>query len=396
MPPRSGGGIFAGRPCSAGFDCSSEAWFVVHDAGRRRPTAALEGSGASARNAAVAVALRMRALRCEANGGKLRRTNGDNAMASKLEQLRSMSTVVADTGDMEAIRAFKPTDSTTNPTLILKAAQLPAYAPLVEEALAWGRKNAASASAVTDRLAVNFGAELTRIVPGRVSTEVDADLSFDTPATIAKARALIADYASRGVPRERILIKIAATWEGAQAAAVLQKEGIDCNLTLIFSIAQALACADAHAFLISPFVGRILDWHVKTGGGPYTPETDPGVVSVRGVYAYYKAHDIKTVVMGASFRNIGEIEALAGCDRLTISPQLLEQLSKDEGALTRKMSPEDSKPAPPAIALDEKAFRWMMNEDPMATEKLAEGIRTFAHDLGSLRNLVNARLASAA
>lgn len=317
-------------------------------------------------------------------------------MPNKLEQLRAMSTVVSDTGDMESIRAFKPTDSTTNPTLILKAAQLPAYAHLVEEAIGWGRKNAASASAVTDRLAVNFGAELTKIVPGRVSTEVDADLSFDTAAMIVKARSLIADYAARGVGRERILIKLAATWEGVQAAAVLQKEGVDCNMTLLFSLAQAIASANAHAFLISPFVGRILDWHVKNGEGPYTAETDPGVVSVRNIYAYYKSHGIATVVMGASFRNIGEIEALAGCDRLTIAPALLEQLSKDEGALTRKMSPEDSKAAAPVAALDEKAFRWMMNEDPMATDKLAEGIRTFAKDLGALRNLVNARLAAAA
>jgi transaldolase len=317
-------------------------------------------------------------------------------MPNKLEQLRAMSTVVSDTGDMESIRAFKPTDSTTNPTLILKAAQLPAYAHLVEEAIGWGRKNAASASAVTDRLAVNFGAELTKIVPGRVSTEVDADLSFDTAAMIVKARSLIADYAARGVGRERILIKLAATWEGVQAAAVLQKEGVDCNMTLLFSLAQAIASANAHAFLISPFVGRILDWHVKNGEGPFTAETDPGVVSVRNIYAYYKSHGIATVVMGASFRNIGEIEALAGCDRLTIAPALLEQLSKDEGALTRKMSPEDSKAAAPVAALDEKAFRWMMNEDPMATDKLAEGIRTFAKDLGALRNLVNARLAAAA
>jgi transaldolase len=213
---------------------------------------------------------------------------------------------------------------------------------------------------------------------------------------IVKARSLIADYASRGVGREHILIKLASTWEGVQAATVLQKEGIDCNMTLLFSLAQAVACANAHAFLISPFVGRILDWHVKAGGGPYTPETDPGVVSVRSIYAYYKAHDIATVVMGASFRSTGEIEAIAGCDRLTISPQLLEQLSKDEGALTRKLSPEKVKDAPAAIALDEKLFRWMMNEDPMATEKLAEGIRTFAHDLGSLRNLVSSRLAAAA
>jgi transaldolase len=332
----------------------------------------------------------------KAIGGTFAAKIGEWQMASKLDQLRSMSTVVSDTGDMESIRAFKPTDSTTNPTLILKASQLPAYAHLVEEAVAWGRKSAASTGAVTDRLAVNFGTELTKIVPGRVSTEVDADLSFDTAAMIVKARSLIADYASRGVERDRILIKLAATWEGVQAATVLQKEGIDCNMTLLFSLAQAIACAGAHAFLISPFVGRILDWHVKAGGGPYTAETDPGVVSVRSIYAYYKAHGVSTVVMGASFRNTGEIEAIAGCDRLTISPQLLEQLSKDDGALVRKLSPGDVQNAPAAIALDEKLFRWMMNEDAMATEKLAEGIRTFAHDLGGLRNLVGARLSAAA
>ncbi len=317
-------------------------------------------------------------------------------MTSKLELLRAMSTVVADTGDMEAIRVFKPTDSTTNPTLILKATQLPAYAHLVDEAVQWGRRHAAPPSAVTDRLAVNFGAELTKIVPGRVSTEVDADLSFDVESSIAKARALIADYESRGVSREHILIKLAATWEGAQAAAVLQKEGIDCNMTLIFSLAQAVACAQAGAFLISPFVGRILDWHVKNGGGPYTPETDPGVLSVRNIYAYYKTHGIKTVVMGASFRNTGEIEALAGCDRLTISPNLLEQLSQTQGPLEQKLSSAAVKDGPAKIDMDEKTFRWMMNEDPMATEKLAEGIRTFAHDLGSLRKVVSTRLAAAA
>jgi len=317
-------------------------------------------------------------------------------MASKLEQLRAMSTVVADTGDMDAIRAFKPTDSTTNPTLILKAAQLPAYAHLVEEAIEWGRRRGAPRSAVTDRLAINFGTELTKIVPGRVSTEVDADLSFDTAGTIAKARAIIADYASRNVSREHVLIKIAGTWEGAEAAAVLQKEGVDCNMTLIFSLTQAIACANAGAFLISPFVGRILDWHVKNGGGPYSAETDPGVVSVRKIYAYYKTHDVKTVVMGASFRNTVEIEALAGCDRLTISPQLLEQLSEDQGALQRKLSPELVKDPPAKMGLPEKQFRWMMNEDAMATEKLAEGIRTFAHDLESLRDLVTKRLAAAA
>jgi transaldolase len=317
-------------------------------------------------------------------------------MPSKLETLRTMSTVVADTGDMDAIRAFKPTDSTTNPTLILKAAQMPGYAHLVEEAVEWGRRRAAPPTAVTDRLAVNFGAELTKIVPGRVSTEVDADLSFDTAGSIAKARSLIAEYESRGVSREHILIKLAATWEGIQAATTLQKERIDCNMTLIFSLAQAVACANAGAFLVSPFVGRILDWHVKSGGGPYTSETDPGVQSVRKIYAYYKTHGAKTVVMGASFRNIGEIEALAGCDRLTISPQLLDQLAHDQGALERRLSPETVKDAPAKVNMDEKQFRWMMNEDAMATEKLSEGIRTFAHDLTSLRQMVDKRLAAAA
>ena len=317
-------------------------------------------------------------------------------MTSKLEALRALSVVVADTGDMDSIKAFKPTDSTTNPTLILKAAQLPAYAHLVEEAVAWGAKRGASAGLVTDRLAVNFGAELTRIVPGRVSTEVDADLYFDTAATIAKARAIIADYASRGIGREHILIKIAATWEGAQAAAVLQREGVDCNLTLIFSLAQAIACADAKAFLISPFVGRILDWHVKAGGGPYDSESDPGVVSVGQIYAYYKTYGIDTVVMGASFRNTAEIAALAGCDRLTISPQLLAELAKDEGALPRRLDPKSPGVAPARINLDEKLYRWLINEDAMATEKLAEGIRQFAKDLASLRAMVSKRVAEAA
>jgi transaldolase len=313
---------------------------------------------------------------------------------NKLESLASMSVVVADTGDMGAIEAFKPTDSTTNPTLILKASQMDAYKDLVEEAIGWGKKAGAKPGQVTDRLAINFGAALTKIVPGRVSTEVDADLSFDTEATLAKARSLIAAYKERGVERERILIKIASTWEGIQAAAVLQREGIDCNLTLLFSLAQAVACADAKAFLISPFVGRILDWHVKAGGGPYTSETDPGVQSVRQIYAYYKTYGIGTVVMGASFRNIGEIEALAGCDRLTISPQLLGELAKTDGAMTRKLDPKAPGQPPEPLKLDEKAFRWAMNEDAMATEKLAEGIRQFAKDLASLRKTVAERLAA--
>jgi transaldolase len=316
-------------------------------------------------------------------------------MTSKLEQLRAMTTVVADTGDMEAIRAFKPTDCTTNPTLILKAAQMPAYSHLVDEAIEWGKSHRAVTSQVTDRLAVNFGAELTRIVPGRVSTEVDADLSFDTQGSLTKARALIADYESRGISRDRILIKLASTWEGIRAAEVLQTEGIDCNMTLIFSLAQAAACADAKAFLISPFVGRILDWHMKSTGQTYVAETDPGVLSVRSIYAYYKTHGIKTVVMGASFRNLGEIEALAGCDRLTISPQLLDELAKSNEPLQRKLDPAARFAETPArMNLDEKAFRFMLNEDAMATEKLAEGIRLFAKDLQTLREMVSKRLLS--
>ena len=226
-------------------------------------------------------------------------------MPSKLDQLKSMTTIVADTGDMEAIRAFKPTDCTTNPTLILKAAQMPGYKHLVDEAIVWGRSRGAVSSQVTDRLAVNFGAELAKIVPGRVSTEVDADLSFDTQGSIDKARHLISEYEARGVGRDRILIKLASTWEGIRAAEVLQREGIDCNMTLLFSLAQAVACAEAGAFLISPFVGRILDWYKKAEGKEYTAETDPGVLSVRRIYSYYKANDIQTVVMGASFRNVG-------------------------------------------------------------------------------------------
>ncbi len=316
-------------------------------------------------------------------------------MPTKLDQLKTMTTVVADTGDMESIRAFQPTDCTTNPTLILKAAQMDAYSHIVEEAIVWGRSHRAVTSQVTDRLSVSFGAELAKIVPGRVSTEVDADLSFDALAMIDKARALIADYEHRGVDRGRILIKLAATWEGIRAAEVLQREGIDCNLTLLFSLAQAAACADAGVFLISPFVGRILDWHVKNEGRTFEPEQDPGVLSVRRIYSYYKTHGIKTVVMGASFRSVGEIEALAGCDRLTISPQLLETLSKDSGTLARKLEPKASIDAPARMRLDEKSFRFMLNEDAMATEKLSEGIRLFAKDLRTLREMVSKRLEAA-
>lgn len=319
-------------------------------------------------------------------------------MPTKLDSLKTMTTVVADTGDIESIRRFQPTDCTTNPTLILKAAAMPAYTPFVDEAVAWGKTQGGSpedvAAAVCDRLAVTFGTELTKIVPGRVSTEVDADLSFDTERTVAKGRAIIADYDARGVDRKRILIKIAATYEGVRAAEILQREGIDCNVTLLFSLVQAVACAKAGVFLISPFVGRILDWHVKAGGGPYTAETDPGVLSVRKIYAYFKSHGHNTVVMGASFRNIGEIEALAGCDRLTIAPALLDELQGSDGELERKLAPDQAGEMPARIETNEKAFRWQMNEDAMATEKLAEGIRQFAKDLQALRALMRARLAA--
>ncbi len=312
-------------------------------------------------------------------------------MTSKLEQLRAMTTVVADTGDIEAVARLKPVDCTTNPSIVLKALGTDMFKDVFAEAIAWGKASSLSredaVAAVSDRLAVSVGAELTKLVPGRVSTEVNADLSFDIEGSIAKAREIIADYKARGIEKDRILIKLASTWEGIRAAEVLEKEGINCNLTLLFSMAQAVACADAGVFLISPFVGRILDWYKKSTGENYTSETDPGVVSVRAIYNYYKAHGIKTVVMGASFRNIGEIEALAGCDRLTISPQLMDELDADKGSLTRVLSEDKITPVD-KIAMDEKTFRWMLNEDAMATEKLSEGIRAFAKDLGKLREIV--------
>jgi transaldolase len=318
-------------------------------------------------------------------------------MPSKLDQLKAMTTVVADTGDVDAIRRFGPVDATTNPTLILKAAHMPNHARLLEETVLWGREHNRLTSEITDRLALKFGLELAEIVPGRVSTEVDADLSFDMEGTVAKARAIIAAYEKLGLSRERVLIKIAATWEGIRAAEILQSEGIDCNMTLAFSLAQAAACADAGVFLISPFVGRILDWYSKAEGKSYTAETDPGVVSVWQIYNYYKAHGIETVIMGASFRNQGEIEALAGCDRLTISPQFLEELSRDMGNLPRRLDPSAAASNISAkLSLDEKSFRFMLNEDAMATEKLAEGIRVFARDLRALREQVSKRLQEAA
>lgn len=318
-------------------------------------------------------------------------------MTSKLEQLRAMTTVVADTGDIEAVARLKPVDCTTNPTIVLKALGTEAFAETFETEIAWGKAQGGASEAVTavvaDRLAISVGAALAKIVPGRVSTEVDADLSFDTKASIAKAHEIIARYKELGIERDRILIKLASTWEGIRAAEVLQREGVDCNLTLLFSKAQAIACAEAKVFLISPFVGRILDWYKKSTGENYTAETDPGVLSVRSIYNYYKANGIETIVMGASFRNAGEIEALAGCDRLTISPALLDELDADKGTLPRMLSPEKATAEPP-VSLDEKAFRWAMNEDAMATEKLAEGIRAFYKDLGTLRGMVAKALAA--
>lgn len=314
-------------------------------------------------------------------------------MTNKLEQLKQITAVVADTGDIEAIRRFQPLDATTNPSLLLKAATLPAYQPLVHQARAWAMQQRGSTaeqlSACVDKLAVAIGAEILQSIPGRVSTEVDARLSFDIRATVEKARRLIDLYAQLGIGRERVLIKIASTWEGIRAAAILEQENIQCNLTLLFSFAQAAACADAGATLISPFVGRILDWHLKNSGRTeFAPEEDPGVISVARIYNYYKQHGYQTIVMGASFRNIGEIEQLAGCDRLTISPQLLQELANDNGALPRRLDPARTGAAIAAQHDDEIRFRHALNEDAMATEKLAEGIRKFAEDQRTLEQLL--------
>lgn len=307
---------------------------------------------------------------------------------NKLEQLKQMTDVVADTGDIEEIKRYAPLDATTNPSLLLKAAALPQYQHLItasrEHAASVGGSNREQMDACCDRLAVLVGNEILKTIPGRVSTEVDARLSFDTPATIARAKHLIGEYESLGIGRERILIKIASTWEGIQAAGALEKAGINCNLTLLFSFEQALACADAGVFLISPFVGRILDWWKKASGESYTAETDPGVLSVRRIYNYYKQYNYPTVVMGASFRNTDEIEALAGCDRLTISPALMQALSEDEGTLARRLDPANPERSAAMPVADEKAFRWALNENAMATEKLAEGIRNFAADTRKL------------
>ena len=315
-------------------------------------------------------------------------------MPNKLSRLKDMTQVVADTGDIEAIKRFQPTDATTNPSLLLKAAGLPHYADLLREARRAAEKQAGSDAEqladCCDRFAVAVGREITRIIPGRVSTEVDARLSFDTQATIERARRLVTLYESLGVSRERLLIKIASTWEGIRAGEVLEKEGIHCNLTLLFSFTQAAACAEAGVYLISPFVGRILDWHLaNTDLQVNTPTDDPGVQSVERIYRYYKANRYDTVVMGASFRNTGEIEALAGCDRLTISPTLLEELEQDSGELPRRLSPALESADPPQ-SLAEANFRLQLNADAMATEKLAEGIRNFIADQVRLEQQVAA------
>jgi transaldolase len=311
-------------------------------------------------------------------------------MTSKLDQLSAMTVVVADTGDLDAVRRLAPQDCTTNPSLVLKAMQSPAMQDKLTQTVARLKGQSNAVAAIVQDLTVGLGAELAAIVPGRVSTEVDARLSFDKEGSIAKARALIDAYAKLGVGADRILIKLAATWEGIQAARVLEREGIQCNLTLLFSMAQAKACADAGVFLISPFVGRITDWFSKATGQTYTAEEDPGVLSVRRIYDHYKSHGIATVVMGASFRNPGQIEALAGCDRLTISPDLIAKLAADEGALSRKLTAGavTGKAAPTS----EADFRWAHNEDAMATEKLAEGIRNFHIDAMKLEALVAAKL----
>lgn len=312
-------------------------------------------------------------------------------MSNALEQLRGMTTVVADTGDVDAIRSLKPVDCTTNPSILLKALQSPAFDEMLTKEIEKGRAGSKTALNVADALTVGVGAELSTLVPGRVSTEVDARLSFDTAASVEKARRFIADYAARGVSSDRILIKLASTWEGIRASEILEGEGVNCNLTLLFSQAQAVACADAGAFLISPFVGRITDWYSKKEDRKFEAEEDPGVLSVRGIYNYYKSNDIKTVVMGASFRNTGQIKALAGCDRLTISPALLNELAKDSAPLALALS-ADSISSVPKQDMGEAEFRWQMNQDAMATEKLAEGIRNFDIDHQKLLTLISDRM----
>ena len=317
-------------------------------------------------------------------------------MASLLEQLKAMTTIVADTGDVEAIKSVKPVDATTNPSLLLKASTLPQYAHLIDESIAYAKAQGGSKEAqienAADKLAVLIGIEISKVVPGRISTEVDARLSFNVDKMVAKGRKLIKLYQDAGVGKDRVLIKLASTWEGIKAGEILEKEGINCNLTLLFGFGQARACAEAGVFLISPFVGRILDWYkAKNPGTEYTQETDPGVVSVRNIYAYYKEHGYKTVVMGASFRNTGELIALAGCDRLTVSPNLLQDLAATEGTLTQVLKDSGATKTPPA-KMTEEEFRFALNEDAMATEKLAEGIRGFVVDQNKLEKALAEKL----
>mgnify|MGYP006075267487 FL=1 len=312
---------------------------------------------------------------------------------NKLQQLKSMTTVVADTGDLEAIKQYQPQDATTNPSLVLKAAQMPIYEPLIAEAKQWAATQGGDYQVqmhnTCDYLAVAIGKEILSAVPGRISTEVDSRLSFDTEATVARALKIIALYAQQGVSKDRVLIKIAATWEGIQAGKQLEEQGINCNLTLLFSFAQAAACAEAGVYLISPFVGRIMDWHkadMKVDG--FAPAEDPGVISVANIFDYYKQHDYNTVVMGASFRNTEEIEQLAGCDRLTISPGLMQDLADDTDDLVQQLDARWVVNAQPKLVLNQADFRWMHNEDAMATEKLAEGIRNFTRDQETLEALL--------
>ena len=317
-------------------------------------------------------------------------------MTTQLDSLRSMTVVVADTGDIDAIKKYQPQDATTNPSLILSASALPQYAPLIDEAIAYAKAQSADKAQqlidAEDKLAVNIGLEILKIVPGRISTEVDARLSYDTQETVEKARKLIALYNAAGVSNDRILIKIASTWQGIRAAEILEKEGINCNLTLLFSEAQARACAEAGVYLISPFVGRILDWYkANTDKKEYAPAEDPGVISVTKIYNYYKEYGYKTVVMGASFRNVGEIIELAGCDRLTIAPALLKELQENSTALVRKLDYKGEVKAKPQ-PLTEAEFYWQHNSDAMAVEKLAEGIRKFAVDQEKLEAMLSAKL----
>ncbi|GAD67416.1 MULTISPECIES: transaldolase [Vibrio] len=316
-------------------------------------------------------------------------------MSNKLEQLRKLTTVVADTGEIDAIKKYQPEDATTNPSLVLKAAQIAEYAPLIDQAIEYAKSQSSDKAQqvqdACDMLAVNIGKEILKTIPGRISTEVDARLSYDTEGSVAKARQLIKMYNDAGISNDRILIKLASTWEGIRAAEVLEKEGINCNLTLLFSFAQARACAEAGVFLISPFVGRIMDWYKAKEGRDFEPSEDPGVLSVTKIYDYYKAYGYKTVVMGASFRNIGEILELAGCDRLTIAPALLAELEAAEGEVVEKLVDSkgaEERPAPMTHA----EFLWEHNQDPMAVEKLAEGIRNFAVDQGKLEAMIEAKL----